>query len=283
MSAYSRAVYAGACPGAGVIGGRLIKGSREAKARMAYLRSLRGKGRMHTATAPPPELLAAVNAARKKAPSLNDLMKTATGTRRTIAGVRHIEAGRSIGKISPELHAWYNRAHKDPLASVYERIQREKATKGGMFVSGHKRLPLIPSPYADFSHLDKPAPSYSQYLKQRGIKGGEGVGDLIQAGVGNWVDWGKAYKAERDSQIDDIKRLESLRDERKRNPKLSRNDILSRYNKGRKSQAASDDFVSRLNNGTAGNVLRGPAGWIRLIGRKARQNKIDALKRELGI
>lgn len=198
----NRAVYGGACPGAGVIGGRLIKGSKEAKARMAYLRSLRGK------------------------PG------------------RHLKAGKVFGKMSPRLRDWYR--NSDPLGGFYEQLQQQNRIKGGEGLDG-------------------------------------GVGDLIQAGVGNWVDWGKAYKAERDAQIDDIKRLESLRNERKRNPKLSRNDIVARYNKGRKTQAASDDFFGRLNNGTAGNVLRGPAGWIRLIGRKARQNKIDALKRELGI
>lgn len=127
----------------------------------------------------------------------------------------------------------------------------------------------------------------SSYYDRRLVRGGieitpEQIGGVVQKSIGNWIDWGKAYKQERDAQISEIQQLESLERARQKNPKMSRNDLMSSYQKWKSVQAPGDEQVG-LNNGTFGNILRGPTGWIRLIGRTSRDNKIKALKKKLGI
>lgn len=167
-------------------GKRLIKGTKEAKERMAYLRSLRGKkahgGFIFWKPSKPPKPF------REKAQELRTLLEKSGALRKKL---------------------------RERKAAA--------ATTGGEMPTG--------------------------------------VTDLLTLGVNNWVDWGKQYQQERDAQIAEIKRLEKLRDERKRKAK-GRGDI---------------------NSSTLSNIARGPAGWIRLIGRSARQRKIDALKKELGL
>ena len=108
------------------------------------------------------------------------------------------------------------------------------------------------------------------------------IGGIVESSIGNWVDWGKGYKQERDAQLDEIRQLEMMDRERQKNPKMGRNEILSSYQKWKSAQTPGVERAG-INNGTFGNVLRGPTGWIRLIGRTSRDNKIKALKKKLGI
>ena len=151
---------------------------------------------------------------------------------------------------------------------AYLRSLRGKKAHGGfMFWKPSKP----PKPFREKAQELRTMLEKSEALRKKlrerkaaAATGGElptGVTDLLTMGVNNWVDWGKQYQQERDAQIAEIQRLENLR-----------------YERRRKAKGRVD-----INSSTLSNIARGPAGWIRLIGRSARQRKIDALKKELGL
>lgn len=132
-------------------------------------------------------------------------------------------------------------------------------------------------------HRRRRDPYYDRRLARGGIAiTPQQIGGVVEKSIRNWVDWGKAYKQERDAQISEIQQLESLEREHQKNPKMNGDDLMSSYQKWKSAQAPGVEQVG-LNNGTFGNILRGPTGWIRLIGRTSRANKIKALKKRLGI